>query len=284
MSDHSIWSIVAALAAAAMFAVAAVAQHRAAAAVPTGDSLVATLVRSPRWLVGVVTDGVGYGWQVLALALGPVLIVQPLLVTSLVFALPLAARIDGRRVDGRSWLCAVLLVVALAAFLIVGAPTSGNPTAPLRHWLIPLAVLLGVVVLAVLLADTRGAGPRGARAALLFGTAGGVLFGLAAALTNFVAGRFTDGLDAVVSSWQTWALVAAAIIGFYLQQRAYQAGSLSAALPATTVAEPLAAAFLGLTVLEESLRTDGFALVVVPLSVIVLCATTIALAHAEAGD
>src|SRR5690606_6104789 len=133
-------------------------------------------------------DGGGYGLQVAALALGPVLIVQPLLVTALVFALPLSARIDVRRVTGRTWCWALLLVLALAAFLLVGRPTAGNPSAPLRHWLIPLAVLLGGVALAVLVATAgrRKAAdrdPGGAHAALLFGAAGGALFGLAAALT-----------------------------------------------------------------------------------------------------
>ncbi|MBF6140973.1 DMT family transporter [Nocardia farcinica] len=122
------------------------------------------------------------------------------------------------------------------------------------------------------------------RAPLLFGAAGGALFGLAAALTDFVAGRFTHGLGAVLTTWQTWALVAAGVVGVYVQQRAFQVGSIAAALPAATIAEPLAAAFLGLTVLDERLRTDGFGLVVVVASVAVLCVTTVRLAHAQAAE
>ncbi|MBF6359273.1 DMT family transporter [Nocardia farcinica] len=129
------------------------------------------------------------------------------------------------------------------------------------------------------------ASPRSAlRAPLLFGAAGGALFGLAAALTDFVAGRFTHGLGAVLTTWQTWALVAAGVVGVYVQQRAFQVGSIAAALPAATIAEPLAAAFLGLTVLDERLRTDGFGLVVVVASVAVLCVTTVRLAHAQAAE
>ncbi|WP_341684495.1 DMT family transporter [Nocardia farcinica] len=342
--EHPIWSIACALAAALLFAVAAVAQQRAAAAVPAGDSLVRTLLRSPRWWAGIVGDGGGYGLQVAALALGPVLLVQPLLVTSLVFALPIAARVDHRTVGRRTWAAALLLLAALGCFLVVGAPTSGNPTAPLRDWAAPSAVLLGAVILAVVAGSrsptpeptdpahtprrppdqptprgtppadptTRSTGPppegspaaestpatvarsvqrpppaspRSAlRAPLLFGAAGGALFGLAAALTDFVAGRFTHGLGAVLTTWQTWALVAAGVVGVYVQQRAFQVGSIAAALPAATIAEPLAAAFLGLTVLDERLRTDGFGLVVVVASVAVLCVTTVRLAHAQAAE
>ncbi|AXK84972.1 hypothetical protein SAMN05421776_101842 [Nocardia farcinica] len=343
--EHPIWSIVCALAAALLFAVAAVAQQRAAAAVPAGDSLVRTLLRSPRWWAGIVGDGGGYGLQVAALALGPVLLVQPLLVTSLVFALPIAARVDHRTVGRRTWAAALLLLAALGCFLVVGAPTSGNPTAPLRDWAVPSAVLLGAVILAVVAGSrsptpepadpahtprrppdqptprgtppaeptTRSTGPppegspaaestpagtvarsvqrpppasprSASRAPLLFGAAGGALFGLAAALTDFVAGRFTHGLGAVLTTWQTWALVAAGVVGVYVQQRAFQVGSIAAALPAATIAEPLAAAFLGLTVLDERLRTDGFGLVVVVASVAVLCVTTVRLAHAQAAE
>lgn len=342
--EHPVWSIACALAAALLFAVAAVAQQRAAAAVPAGDSLVRTLLRSPRWWAGIVGDGGGYGLQVAALALGPVLLVQPLLVTSLVFALPIAARVDHRTVGRRTWAAALLLLAALACFLVVGAPTSGNPTAPLRDWAVPSAVLLGAVILAVVAGSrsptpesadpahtprrppdrptprgtppadptTRSTGPppegspaaestpatvarsvqrpppasphSALRAPLLFGAAGGALFGLAAALTDFVAGRFTHGLGAVLTTWQTWALLAAGVVGVYVQQRAFQVGSIAAALPAATIAEPLAAAFLGLTVLDERLRTDGFGLVVVVASVAVLCVTTVRLAHAQAAE
>ncbi|MEV0299152.1 DMT family transporter [Nocardia sp. NPDC050710] len=279
MSHHPLGAIVAALLAALLFAVAAVAQQRAAAAVPEGESLVGSLVRNPRWWAGIFGDVGGYAMQVAALALGTVLLVQPLLVTALIFALPLAARLNGRRIEPRTWATALALATALACFLLVGNPSEGNSTAPLGDWIVPLAILLGSVVGAVAI-GVASSDPG--RRALLLGAAGGSLYGLAAALTAYVTDLFDDGLGAVLGSWQTWALIASGLVGVYLQQRAFQAGSLTASLPAVTIAEPLAAAFIGITVLDERLRTDTLGFVVVAVTVLVMCATAIRLSRAEA--
>ncbi|MEV0248254.1 DMT family transporter [Nocardia sp. NPDC050712] len=280
MPEHLWESVLCAVVAALLFAVAAVAQQRAAAAVPAGTGLMGALIRNPRWWAALVGDGGGYAMQVAALALGPVLLVQPILVSALVFALPLAARLNGRRISARTWATAVALVAALACFLLIGDPTDGNTTAPLGDWVWPLALLLGFVALAVLVG--RGGDP--ARCALLFGAAGGSLFGLGSALTACVAGQFDRGVLALLTNWQTWALVAAGVAGFYLQQRAFHVGPLAASLPAITVAEPLAAAFVGLTVLDERLRTTGLGFLAVAVAVIVMCVTTIRLSRTQAEE
>lgn len=280
MTNRPIAAIVCALVAALLFAVASVAQQRAAAAVPEGSALMRSLLRSKRWWAAIVGDVGGYGMQVLALSFGAVLVVQPILVSSLVFALPLSARLNHQRITGRAAATALVLVAALVTFLIVGDPTAGEETAPLREWLVPLTILLSIVALATL-AGLLVPNPSGR--ALALGLAGGALFGLAAALTDRVVTLFDDGLGAVLTGWQTWALVAAGLLGFYLQQRAYQAGPLAASLPAAAVAEPLAAAFLGLTALDEQLRTDGAGLIVVAASVVVMCVATVALCRTQAA-
>ncbi|WP_063037380.1 DMT family transporter [Nocardia pseudovaccinii] len=279
MANHQVGAVVCALIAALLFAVAAVAQQHAAAAVPEDESLMRSLLRNPRWWGGIIGDAGGYAMQVAALTLGAVLLVQPILVSMLVFALPLSARINRRRITPRTWATAVALAAALAAFLIIGDPTEGNTNAPLRDWIPPLAALLGVLAVAVVV----GLGTSDpTRRALLFGTAGGALFGLAAALTEYVTELFDGGLIHVLGSWQTWALVASGLTGLYLQQRAFQSGPLVASLPAVTIAEPLAAAFIGITVLDERLRTDHIGFAVITVAVIIMCATTIQLSRAQA--
>ncbi|MEU4809081.1 DMT family transporter [Nocardia fluminea] len=279
MTNHEIATIVCALIAAMLIALGAVAQQRAAAAVPAGTSLLGGLLRSPRWWAGIVGDVGGYAMQVLALAFGAVLVVQPILVSALVFALPLSARLNGKRITARAATTALILVAALALFLIVGRPTAGEDSAPFREWVVPLAILLGVILTATVtgLLITSRSGQ-----ALALGLAGGALFGVAAALTDRVVTLFGDGIGAVLGGWQTWTLVAAGLLGVYLQQRAFQAGPLSASLPAATIAEPLAAAFLGLTALGEHLRTSGAGLVVVGACVVVMCAATVVLCRTGA--
>ncbi|MEV6280109.1 DMT family transporter [Nocardia sp. NPDC051832] len=278
MSHHPLGAIICALVAALLFAVAAVAQQRAAAAVPEGASLMGSLARNPRWWAALLGDGGGYVMQVVALALGPVLLVQPILVSALVFALPLSARLNGSRISARTWGTALALVAALACFLIIGDPTEGNSDAPLGDWVWPLAVLLGLIAFAVVV----GLRSDPTRRALLLGAAGGSLYGLAAALTACVADQFARGFVHLLTNWQTWALVAAGLIGLYLQQRAFHVGPLAASLPAVTITEPLAAAFLGLAVLDERLRTNGFGVLAIGIAVIVMCVTTIRLSRTQA--
>ncbi|ABG99008.1 conserved hypothetical protein [Rhodococcus jostii RHA1] len=272
-------SIVCALIAALLFACASVAQQSAASAVPEDAALMTTLLRSPRWWAGFVGDGGGYAMQAVALALGSVLVVQPLLVTALLFALPLSAKFSGYRLSRTTWALAVALAVALAIFLVIGDPTEGNIDAPFREWVLPLGILLAVVAVAAAAGISKiDPGWR----ALLLGGAGGILYGVAVAFTKYVVELVPRGLWAVLSSWQAWALVAAGLVGVYLQQRGFQVGPLSASLPALTIAEPLAAVFLGMTVLDERLRVAGPGLVVVGCAVAVMLVATIGLSRSQA--
>ncbi|UYP17282.1 DMT family transporter [Rhodococcus sp. Z13] len=271
-------AVLCALAAAVFIAVGSVAQQTSAAAVPDSGDLVGSLLRSPRWWAGILGDGGSYILQVIALTFGSVLLVQPLLVTSLLFALPIAAATGGRRVDRSTWLLAGALCAALAIFLLVGNPSEGRGDAAAARWALPLGAVLAVAAAAVALAL---ASPR--LRALAFGTAAGILYGVTSAFTKHVTDLAEHGIPQLLGSWQTWTLVAAGAAAIYLQQRAFQAGSLTASLPALTVGEPLAAIVLGMTVLGEHLRTDSAGLLLVGAAVVVMLATTVLLSRQQAA-
>nr|WP_280182578.1 DMT family transporter [Nocardia cyriacigeorgica] len=279
MSNVPIAAVVCAFVAALGFAVAAVAQQRAAAEVPEGEAFLAGLAHSPRWWAGIVGDSGAFVFQIVALALGSVLVVQPILVTSLIFALPLAARYNHVPVTRAAWAQAIALSVALAYFLVVGDPSPGVRDVPWSHWFGPLTLVFGLVAAAVVAAAVvRATGIR----AMVLGAAAGLLFGVSAAVTQHVVELFGDGVGAALSSWEPYTMVATGLLGLYVQQRAYQIGALSASLPAFTVAEPLAAMFLGLTVLEEKLDTGTAGTVVVLVSVVVMCVAAVQLSRAQA--
>jgi len=271
-----------ALLAALLFALASAVQQRSAAAVPDeaagGLRLMRVLVRRPSWWVGTLSDVAGYAAQAAALAVGSLVLVQPLLVTTLLFALPLGARWAGRRLRAadRGW--AVLLAGSLAVFVAVGEPTEGADQAPLERWL-PTAVVLGVV-LAVCLVGA--AARRGTTRAFLLAVATGVLYGITAALTKGVVTQLDDGLVALLTSWETYALVVVATAGTLLQQSAFQAGDLAASLPAITVGEPVVGVAIGLAVLGEQLRADGAEWLVIGLAVALTVVATVALARTAA--
>jgi hypothetical protein len=279
VTDFPITAVVCALLGAILFAVAAVAQQRAASDVPEGEALLARLIRSPRWWAGLIGDAGGFAFQVAALALGSVLVVQPILVSALVFALPLAAHYSGRRVTPVMWAQALALSVALAVFLIVGDPTEGTADVAWQRWLLPMGVLLGVVTAGIAVATTVLVP---AVRALLLGTAAGLLFGLSSALTQNVTQLFDHGIGAVLTNWELYAVAATGLLGLYLQQRGYQVGPLSASLPAFTVAEPLGAAFISMTVLDERLRSGPLGTAFVLVAILVMCAAAVRLSRAQA--
>jgi drug/metabolite transporter (DMT)-like permease len=269
------------LLAAALFAVASVAQQKAAADVPDdkamGLRLIGQLVRRPLWWAGSLGDAGGFLAQGAALGLGSLLLVQPLLVTALLFALPLGAAWAGRRLSRSDWLWAAVLSLSLAVFVVVADPTAGIDRAPGRDWLGVAAALTPVLALCLLGAATR----RRSRAMLL-AVATGIFYGVTAALTKSVVAHLGDGIVPLLSSWETYALAAVATLGTVCQQSAFQAGDLGVSMPAVTVLEPVVAVGIGVSILQEDLRTSGLGWVVVALSTAGLAAGTVMLAGSAA--
>ena len=120
------------------------------------------------------------------------------------------------------------------------------------------------------------------RAALL-GTASGILFGLAAALTKTVVSGLGDGFVAVVTDWHLYALAAVSIVAFWLEQAALQTGALASAVATTMAFDPLSSIVFGLVLFDEKLHTTALG---ITLSVISLAAALfglVLLARAKQG-
>lgn len=246
-------AILAALAAGVCFASAGLLQQRAAHT-NTGDEglslrLITDLARQPMWLGGISLAVLSYGFQAVALNFGPLSVVQPLIVMEVVFALPIAARLDKLRLGWRDWLGAGLVTGGLALALFMAAPSGGSPTAPLWEWLILLGVVGGLAALALLL-GLRGQGPLRATA---YAVAGGSVMGTQSGLFDNTIHHIHQGWGAVFTSWQTYVLVGASIGGLWLIQSAYNSGPLSASMPVFDVIEPSIAVIIGLLLFGEHL-------------------------------
>jgi hypothetical protein len=271
-----------ALLAALLFALAAVAQQRSAGEVPderaSGLRLIRILIRRPLWWTGVGSDTCGFLAQAAALGFGSLLLVQPLLVTTLLFALPLGARWAGRSLTRADWIWALLLAVSLAVFVASADPARGIAQAPLASW-IPAGLVIGAVLAGCLVvASLRHGNTR----AVLIAVAAGIAYGVTAALTKSTVSLLDDGVLGVLTSWEPYVLAVAALGGTLLQQSAYQAGALSASLPAVIVGEPVVGAVLGVVVLQEEVRASGAEWLLIGVLVLTMVLATVALARSSA--
>jgi drug/metabolite transporter (DMT)-like permease len=277
-------AVLLALGAALAYAAASVLQQREAEADDGaldggGVRLVLRLARKPIWLAGLGADGIGYCFQAAALGVGELLVVQPVLTSGILFALPVGAWWSGRKL-GRAdfgWACA--LAVGLTVFLLLAGTDGGKDRASTTAWLVCAAVTVPVVVGCIAVA-VRSVGTR---RAVLFAFTTGVIFGLTAALTKSSVVLVHEHGFGALTFWEPYALVLLGALGFVINQRAFQAGSLTASLPTLTVVEPVAAAIVGVTMLDETLPTSGVLdWIAVVVSVAAMVAGTVALSRSAA--
>jgi len=269
--------ILLALAASFVFALGTVLQHRAAASTPdeeAGAGLLLRLARRPVWLAGMAADAVGFVFHAAALGAGRLVLVQPLLATSLVFALPLGAALDHRRISRGEFRAAVVVTAGLIVFLAVADPSGGHDDAPLARWLVAFAAGGAVAAAASLLG--RGAAP--ARRAALLGSAAGVLFGLSAALTKTTVEELDQGVLAVLSDWPVYALLVVGYAGTAFAQSSLQTGALGPAVATQTIFDPLASVLLGMLVFGEHAHDSALGAVATLLAVTAMVGGTARLA------
>ncbi|MGD7002182.1 DMT family transporter [Corynebacterium halotolerans] len=256
-----------------------VVRHRIAGSAPDdgtikGSPLWAAISR-PLWWAGTGTALIGYGLQVIALGFGTLLVVQPILVLSLMFTLPLAAWYDKRHINPREMAWAAILTVAVGVLVILGRPAAGDPQPPLGRWL--PALIIGAVLM-ILIDRVAQYRPRNQKA-LLLGIVTGALFGYVAVISKSVVDIFIqDGIPGLIFNWELWGLILGATLGTIVQQYSFNAGALRTSLPAMTITEPLVAFTLGYLVLGEKFTVDttlgwlsmGLALIAMIISTVIL--------------
>jgi drug/metabolite transporter (DMT)-like permease len=201
-----------------------------------GWRLAGYLVRSPRWLLGQAVWLVAFALQALALHLGRLSVVQPVLVSQLVFTLLIRRFASRWPVRTAAWGSAALLCVSLVVFIAAAEPRGGHPEPTARAW--------GWALLAVCATAATGAvlGRRGSpqRRAACFACAAAALAALQAALVKAaVQSLSARGLLALLSGWPLYVLVLLGAAGTVLVQAALHAGPLTVSQPVLVVVNPL---------------------------------------------
>jgi drug/metabolite transporter (DMT)-like permease len=220
---------------------------------PFGVVLLLDLIHRPVWLFGLLAMIASFLLQAVALGIGTLSAVEPVLVLELPLTIILSASVLKHTLYRSDWLSATAMALGLAAFIAALAPTGGdaaNVDLPVEV-VATLATLAGIAGVA-LLAEF---GHPGARTAL-FGVAAGSGFGLTASMIKVSVSHLSDGgAAALFSAWETYAVVVIGVASLVLVQAALHSGTLVAAQPGITLLDPLVSLLWGTIVLGEQTRT-----------------------------
>lgn len=270
---------------------AAALQHHAATGhdtYRTGFHLLARLARNPVWLVGFLVSAAGLGLHAAALHFGPLAVVQPLLVTNLVFALPLRALLDRVTPSGAELVAAGVVVAALTGFLLAAHPTRGHPNAETAE---SAVVIAGGVVIVIACSVAASRTHRGRIAGLALGLATGVLYGLVGGSLKATVHLAGSGPRTLLTHWPLWVLLVTGAWALVVNQRAYTHAPLPVSLPVLTVTNPIVALVFGAYVFNEKPADSPSSVVLQAICLVLLAAAVTALAtrasahqHPVAGE
>lgn len=211
------------------------------------------LLKQPRWLAGQGSDVTAFLVQAVALGFGALILVEPLLVMSLPFAVALRAAIRHQPPRLRGVLGSALCVAGVSLFLVVARPTPGNgPVTWAQIW--PTAIGLGVAVGVSFVAAAR---TRGNWQAVAYAFAAASFYAVTAASMRVVTMRLGHGILAVLTHWSLYVVIGCGITGVILVQQALKAGALAAPVAVITVGDPLLSIVLGIVWLGESITTSA---------------------------
>ncbi|MFI6647395.1 DMT family transporter [Streptomyces sp. NPDC050529] len=241
---------------------ASVLQRRAASTAPDSQamrlSLIGHLLRQKVWLAGIGLVIVAAVCQAVALATGPIAVVQPIFVIELPATLLMASFVMRVRLPRPVWFGVAAMTSGLALGMASAAPGGGSATVHGAAW-VPALILTGLFE-AVLIAGALAT--RGNPRAALLGLAAACAYALTAALMKDAMARLDNGggAAALFTSWQLYAMAAAGVGALFLLQNALQAGTLVAVQPCLTLGDALISILYGVTLFGEDLRTGWWVL------------------------
>lgn len=240
-------SVLLSLVSAVAYAAGAIVQERVAATTP--DRPYAPL-RLPAWWAAIALNGLGALLHVVALAYGPLSLVQPLGALTIVFALPMAALFVGRRAGATAWRGALMATVGLAGMLALTGSAEAQSLDSTERVLLA-AVTAGAVV--ALMTAARAAHRHPVVRSVLLAGASGIAFGIASVFTKTVAEDWEHGVT-LASLLSVATIAVLATVGTLLSQASYRGAGLAAPLATVTVVNPVIAAAVGLTMFGETFR------------------------------
>lgn len=279
MAQNEMIAIVVMLASSACYALSYVLQHKGTQA-SIGEGVenpgVGRLVRNPTWLIGIILFGTSFLLHMVALSFGSVSVVQPLIVTELIFIPPFAAIISKATIHARDWIAILAVAAGLAVFLIVGAPTEGEEIPSAGGWVITFIVFYGICGLLLLIGSRLPVNPRAA----VFGTAVGFING---ALAVFAKGAFEGGTGgAMLTNPLVYVTIFIALSLVVLTAIAFRSGPITTSSPAMIASTPIVSAAAAMILFGETFASSPLAITMIILCIVVVAVGVFALTQSEA--
>jgi drug/metabolite transporter (DMT)-like permease len=223
----------------------------------SGARTAVRVVLHPWWLAGFGLGLVGFAMHGVALAAGSLTLVQVLQVSQIVFMVPLSAWVAHLALRRQDWLGGALVAVGLVGLLAAARPGDDTKAGTTASWTVA-AIGAAVVVIALCLLARRSPW----RAPIL-GAAAGVVFGVEAATLKVASDNLADGFSwGALLGVATWATIATAIVGVFIQNLALRAGSLASAQASLTISSPVVSGLLGAWIFAEDLDVNPATVVV----------------------
>ncbi|MEU2722833.1 DMT family transporter [Streptomyces smyrnaeus] len=217
------------------------------------------LLRTGMWWTAAVLQGAGALLHVVALGLGPLTVVQPLGVLTLVLAAPMAALLGRRPVTPSAWRGILLVSAGLAGILLLtgnrGADSlDGTGQFALAACVLgSVALLVGTATAARRMAHDRPGSRLVALRSASLALAAGVAYGAASVFVKTLADSWTSAPLAATVPLAVLTVVLATT-GLASSQASYRDGGLATPLATATVANPVVAAAAGILLLDEGFR------------------------------
>jgi hypothetical protein len=264
----TLW-LVAAVAGAPLVALGAALQQNAAGHCQSQSflRLLTYLVRQPKWLLGALTTFGGAAMHIIALANGPLTVVQPLGMSGLPIAVLIAAAIDRRRVRRMEIMGALAVSLGLVSLLMLLPHESARPTLDGSS----AAVLCGCAIALLGGAAVMARRNHGAVNALFLAIGSGIGYGVFAALVRVSGSTALVGVTGTVF-WVSGLAVLFCVLGLLFQQNAYRTGRFALSYATLLVVDPITGGLIGVLVLNEQLPGTFLA----NAGVLLACAITIA--------
>lgn len=259
---------------------ARVTERRGRTVVAGLGSLMARLLRSRTWLLGWWVNLLGFGAQAVALHIGSIALVQPLLATQLLFALPMSCLELRRWPRAKDWaagaaICGGLVVLLLA---LGSTPLGGRPD----RARILVAAGLVLALIGLLLALARHLRPGLLN--LLAAGAAGLCFSMTAVFIKLTGDDLLHrGVIHTATDWPGYALAGSTALGLVLEQGAFANGPLPWAIATKDSVNPIASFAIGVLAFSVVLPSDAGHLAAIAGAAALLVIGAVGLAHSPSS-